>query len=421
ELRAAAERGVRVRLLLDDNNTAGLDAKLAGLDAHENIEVRLFNPFVQRRARWLGYLADFARLNRRMHNKSFTADSQATIVGGRNVGDEYFDATEEGVVFMDLDVLAVGPVVAEVSADFDRYWASGSSYPASRILKDGSRNPAEEEPQAGRHGEGKGEGKGGDAKGGEAVESAPFARELLAGRLAFEWTTVRLVSDDPAKGLGRAEGSALLPHRLVQLLGEPRDTVELVSGYFAPAETGTALFTRLAGNGVNVRIPTNSFEATDVAVVHAGYAKRRRALLQAGVELYELRRLPRSGGQSEWQPSERRESRLVGSSGSSASSLHAKTFAVDGERVFIGSYNFDPRSAELNTEMGLLIDSRALARRIDAVFGERVPAMAYQPRLADDGALHWIERRDGKLVRHDTEPGTSVASRMAIRILSWLP
>src|SRR5437870_11663470 len=132
-LRRAAERSVRVRLLLDDNNTAGLDAVLAALDAHPNIEVRLFNPFKVRRWRLLGYLTDFQRLNRRMHNKSFTADNQATIIGGRNIGDEYFGATH-GVLFADLDVLAVGPVVNEVSNSFDRYWVSGSSYPAAWLL-----------------------------------------------------------------------------------------------------------------------------------------------------------------------------------------------------------------------------------------------------------------------------------------------
>src|SRR5438105_3307272 len=133
-LRRAAERSVRVRLLLDDNNTAGLDAVLAALDAHPNIEVRLFNPFKVRRWRLLGYLTDFARLNRRMHNKSFTADNQATIIGGRNVGDEYFGARHD-FLFVDLDVLAIGPVVQDVSQDFDRYWACDSSYPAERVLR----------------------------------------------------------------------------------------------------------------------------------------------------------------------------------------------------------------------------------------------------------------------------------------------
>src|SRR5690606_14280163 len=131
-LHLAAERGLRVRLLLDDNNTSGLDTILAALNNHPNIEVRLFNPFATRKFRWIGYLTDFSRLNRRMHNKSFTIDNQATVIGGRNVGDEYFGAIE-GILFADLDVLAIGPVVQAVSDDFDRYWASGSSYPAERL------------------------------------------------------------------------------------------------------------------------------------------------------------------------------------------------------------------------------------------------------------------------------------------------
>jgi len=180
-----------------------------------------------------------------------------------------------------------------------------------------------------------------------------------------------------------------------------------------PAEVGTALFTEWTRRGVKLRILTNSFEATDVSVVHAGYAKRRRDLLEAGVRLYEL--LPLTPG------AERRDARLVGSSGRSAASLHAKTFSVDRARVFIGSFNFDPRSANLNTEMGFVIESPALARRIRETFDRRVSARAYEPRLSDEGKLYWIEPGDGTNVRHDTEPGTSFWQRLAVRLLSLLP
>lgn len=401
ELREAAERGVRVRLLLDDNGVSGLDAALAGIDAHRNIEVRLFNPFAIRGAlRWLGYVTDFPRLNRRMHNKSFTADNQATIVGGRNVGDEYFDAVEEGLVFVDLDALAVGPVVREVSDDFDRYWASASAYPVDRLLE-GVRAELPQEPGDGRA-----------ERYLQAVRALPFVQDLLQGRLAFEWARVRLLSDDPAKGLGRAHDSALLPYKLGELLGEPTKDVELVSAYFVPAETGTALFTGMARRGIKVRILTNALEATDVVPVHAGYAKRRRALLEAGVTLYELRRL---------SPARHGEPELPRPSGSSASSLHAKTFAVDGARVFIGSFNFDPRSARLNTEMGFVIESRALAQNIAAAFERGIPAAAYEVRLTADGRLCWIERKGGQEVRHATEPGASLWQRALVRLLAWLP
>jgi putative cardiolipin synthase len=392
-LQQAAGRGVRVRLLLDDNGVSGLDATLAALDAHPNVEVRLFNPFPIRSARALGYLTDFRRLNRRMHNKSFTADNQATIVGGRNVGDEYFDAAE-GMVFVDLDILAVGPVVAEVSRDFDRYWASGSSYPVERLVtrEPGAVMPPSDAAAAGYL---------------KAVDASSFMDDLVARRLPLEWAPVRMVSDDPAKGLGLAAADAMVPHKLKQIVGDPARSVDLVSAYFVPT-VSAAMFASMAARGVRVRIFTNSLEATDVAVVHAGYAKRRKGLLESGIALYEMRRL-----------SPRSEPARGGSSGQS--SLHAKTFAVDAARIFVGSFNFDPRSAELNTEMGFVIDSPALARRVDAAFNERVPAMAYEVRLSDGGELYWLERRGGATVRHDTEPGTSAWQRAAVRALSLLP
>jgi putative cardiolipin synthase len=398
ELHDAGARGVRVRLLLDDNGISGLDATLAALDAHPNIEVRLFNPFRSRTLRWTGYLTDFVRLNRRMHNKSFTADNQASIVGGRNVGDEYFDAAE-GSVFVDLDVLAIGPVVREVSRDFDRYWASGSAYPVDRLLPPAERplRISMEEERAEVFV--------------DAVRKSDFARALLQARLPFEWGRAQLVSDDPAKGLGNAAESALLPPKLGELLGEPRSEVELVSAYFVPAQS-TELFTSMAKRGVRVTVLTNALEATDVAVVHAGYAKRRKALLEAGVALYELKRL---------SPQSQSARGFVGGSGSSASSLHAKTFAVDRARVFVGSFNFDPRSANLNTEMGILIDSPALAQRIASRFETGIPERSYEVRLSDEGELYWIERRGHERVRHDIEPGTSFWQRAAVRFMSLLP
>jgi putative cardiolipin synthase len=398
ELHDAAARGVRVRLLLDDNGIAGLDATLAALDAHANVEVRLFNPFPTRTLRWLGYLTDFSRLNRRMHNKAFTADNQATIVGGRNVGDEYFDAAE-GSVFVDLDVLAIGPVVRAVSADFDRYWASGSSYPVGRLLPpaDGALQLSVDEKKAQVFV--------------DAVRKSDFVRELLQARLPFEWASAHLVSDDPAKGLGRAAQSALLPHKLGELLGDPRSEVQLVSSYFVPAKS-TDIFTSMAKRGVRVTVLTNSLEATDVPVVHAGYAKRRKALLESGVTLYELKRLSPEGESARG---------LVGSAGSSAASLHAKTFSVDRARVFVGSFNFDPRSAHLNTEMGIVIDSPALAQRIAASFETGIPERAYEARLTEEGKLYWIERRGEARIRHDTEPGTGFWQRAAVRFVSLLP
>ena len=401
----AADRGVRVRLLLDDNNTSELDPTLAALDAYPNIEVRLFNPFVIRRPR-LGYVTDFYRANRRMHNKSFTVDSQATIIGGRNVGDEYFGA-DEGVLFVDFDVLAVGPVATEVSRDFDRYWASDSSYPADRILPAvGPEQVAELTAAALRV-----EGDSAAVAYMAALRDCPFIRELAGGRLALDWAPTRMVSDDPAKGLGRAAPETLFPEQLRRIFGEPATDVELVAAYFVPTAAGVDWFVSMARRGVKVRVLTNALEATDSPIVHAGYAKRRKPLLEAGIALYETRRLSPDTGRGS----------SPGRSGSSGSSLHAKTFSLDRSRIFVGSFNFDPRSRELNTELGFVIDSPALAQLIKTAFDERIPESAYEVQLSEAGRLYWTERREGRLIRHDTEPGTSAWQRAGVRFLSLLP
>ena len=412
-LARAAERGVRVRLLLDDNNTAGLDAVLGALDAHPNVEVRLFNPFKLRRWRLLGYVTDFKRLNRRMHNKSFTADDQATIIGGRNIGDEYFDAGQGGAPwFVDLDVLAVGPVVAEVARDFERYWASASSTPAARVVpRATARSRAAVAAEVARV-----ERAPAAAAYTAALGRSPLVRDLLAHRLLFDWSPTRMISDDPAKGLGRAPDHALLWPRLKESLGATRRQLRLVSPYFVPGRAGVEALASLAREGVQITVLTNALESTDVAVVHAGYAKRRKALLTAGVRLFELKR-----GPSHAPRPKRVNWSAPGSSGSSASSLHAKTVAVDRSRVFIGSFNFDPRSARLNTEMGFVIDSPALAEAFAGWFAADVPARAYEVRLGPAGELRWIDRQEGGEVVRVAEPGATIWRRVAVALFALLP
>lgn len=405
----AAERGVRVRLLLDDLNTTAIEGYLKYAHNHPNFEVRLFNPFVYRRSRVLGFITDFDRANRRMHNKSFTADSVATIVGGRNVGDAYFGAGE-GMLFNDLDILAVGPVVEKVSADFDLFWHSASSYPLHQIIDTSSpRSRYQPQPvslilheQA------------------ELLEymtevmDTAFIGSVLAGEVDFEWVDITMVSDDPSKGLGDADGEQLISHQLARVLGEPNTYLELVSPYFVPTKAGTEALINMARRGVEITILTNSLEATDVAFVHAGYAKWRKELLKAGIRIFEMRKV---------QP----EGELVGDDntfsrfGSGAGSLHAKTFAVDGERVFVGSFNFDPRSVALNTELGFVIDSANMAQVIDETFKERMPQQAYELKISTSGRLYWIERSPGKIQRHDTEPGTSFLQRSSVWFFSLLP
>lgn len=406
EIRKAAERGVRVRLLLDDNGIAGLDAALADLNAQPNIEVRLFNPFVLRNPKPLNYAFDFFRLNHRMHNKSFTVDNAATVIGGRNIGDEYFD-TGPNSIFLDLDVLAIGKVVPDVSSSFDAYWSSPVSYPLQAIVgnKGGGmealREAVEGYSQTPQY-----------AQYRTALETSGLVTGLLNRSLALEWTSVELVSDDPAKAQGKAKREALMISRLIGLLQRPVRTLDLVSAYFVPGKLGAGQLSALQQSGVRVRILTNSFEATDVALVHSGYAKYRRALLEAGVQLFELK--------SQGIPHMGREE--LGPVGSSGSSLHAKTFSADGRHVFVGSFNFDPRSALLNTEMGLMIESPTLARAIAGLFDSRLADISYRLTLSEAGETLWSETAaSGAATSHATEPGTTLISRMLVRFAGWLP
>jgi putative cardiolipin synthase len=405
----AAERGVRVRLLLDDINTKGLDPTLAALDAHPNIEVRLYNPFVQRQSRFWGYLTEFGRLNKRMHNKSFTADNQASVVGGRNIGNEYFGAGDD-VGFVDLDVLTVGPAVGEVSQQFDLYWNSASAYPAAAFV--GTPSPEGTAALQAKFAATRADPLSVEYL--KAVRDSPVITELQARRLSLEWATAHVVHDDPAKTLETGGNTdVLLFPELVRKMGRPETMFDIVSPYFVPGDVGTASLSEMARRGVKVRILTNSLAATDVSVVHAGYEKRRRDLLLAGVVLYELKPTATAESLS--------EQGKVGSS--AASGLHAKTYAVDATRIFVGSFNFDPRSAQLNTEMGVVIESPGFAGRLASTFDTVVPRRAYEVRLAADGsALVWIERTSsGEERRYDHDPGTSAFRRGLVKFLSILP
>jgi cardiolipin synthase C len=410
QIRRAARRGVRVRLLLDDLNTQGLDPLLAMLAAEPNIELRLFNPFASRDHRLLGFLGDFERLNRRMHNKSFTADNQVSVVGGRNIGDEYFEADQDGN-FIDNEVIAVGQAPRGVSALFDRYWNSVSAYPAQAILKGVTpmsaqafdekvaavRSSAMAEPYL------------------QAILRSPIVKQMLARELPWEWTAARLVFDDPEKVLlppGATE-TQLLP-RLLDAMGKPERELDLVSPYFVPDEKTMAKLTGLAQRGVRVRVLTNSLAATDVVPVYAGYAKFREPLLRSGVRLYELKA---TADVSRYK--EDREAKVgSGVSARSNSALHAKNIAVDRERAFVGSFNLDPRSEHLNTEMGLVVWSPALAGAISGRLDERLPLVAYELKLADDGELQWFAADEPP---QTVEPDTSFGRRLKFRLLRMLP
>lgn len=395
----AAERGVRVRLLLDDMNTGGLDDMLISLDNHPNIEVRLFNPFMQRGFRPVGYLSDFFRLNRRMHNKSMTADGMVTIIGGRNVGDEYFDAGT-GVMFADLDVAAVGQAAQDVGQDFDRYWASESVYPAQSIIAKATATTIDTTPSSDEE----------TRAYLTALSQLPFAKQLAGGGLPLEWVKTTLVSDDPAKGLGKALPDNTVLAHISPAMAAAEHELLIVSPYFVPTTKGTDLLGQVAQSGKNTIVLTNALSATDVAAVHAGYAKYRKDLLKSGVKLFELKpdatvTVDKHGG-------------LTGSTGAS---LHAKTFAIDGKTLFVGSFNMDPRSAKLNTEMGFLIDSPTLAQGLVDGFNAQKDTHTYTVALTDKNDLQWQTSKNGQTVAYDTEPESGFFKRLTVFICALLP
>ncbi|MCV2866172.1 phospholipase D family protein [Defluviimonas sp. WL0075] len=406
ELSAAATRGVRVRLLVDDNGTPALDQELLALSALPSAEVRIFNPFVLRAPRGLNYMFDFSRLNRRMHNKSFTVDGVVTIVGGRNIGNLYFE-TGSGHLYSDLDVMAFGPAAADVGADFDRYWNSHSAYPVELLVKPepggGTRLAARdaalrETAQAELYG--------------QAVRSSRLSALIRDRSLPIEWTRVRLFSDDPAKALGQVNGEALMFSLLMAEIERPAHSFDSVSAYFVPGRQATRMLAGMAQRGIKLRTLTNALESTDVAPVHSGYIGYRDALVDAGVEVWELKS---EGG-------ERKSVDDFGIIGISRTALHAKTFQIDGRRAFVGSFNFDPRSKRLNCEMGLMIDSPALAGLISGWLDRELPRLAYRVLRDASGGLVWIDRSGaGEETVWTHEPNTTWPLRTAVWMIGFLP
>lgn len=404
-LMQAAERGVRVRLLLDDMNTSGKDSALALLSEHPNVEVRLFNPFLNRLLRGWEFLGNFARANRRMHNKSLTVDGLTTIVGGRNIGDEYFSANQS-VDFGDFDLLAIGPVVAEISSQFDLYWNSQAAYPAASLIPPSDLSWSEAKPQIDavmkryQHSEYV-----------QRLKNANIIDELSRVKKPLYWGKAYALFDHPSKAnpnlrenqleLGGLPESYMLP-QLKKVLDQAQQRLVLVSPYFVPGQAGVDLLTRYQQNGVKVRVITNSLAATDVVAVHSGYQKYRQPLLQAGIEIQEVR-VDANSKPGSW-------------SGSSKVSLHAKTFYVDDKTLFVGSFNLDPRSAALNTELGIVIESEALVNWLTNNFTQQLAKTTYRVEL-NDGKMIWTGE-DGV---HTHEPKASLWRRMGAALLAFLP
>ncbi len=400
----AADRGVRVRLLLDDMDTAGYDAMTAALDLHPNIEIRLFNPFWREKGKALNALTDFGRINRRMHNKSMTFDNTFTIVGGRNIGAEYFLA-KQTTNYRDLDVLATGPVVREVSDSFDEYWNSRFAVPARVVVGEPEDLTLKEAKARLLKLEN-------DARQTEFVEalirsaSTDFARE----NFKLEWVSAKAYADPVSKAAREHDEDEILAQQLLPYFENAGDEVHIISAYFVPLNSGVTWLAGLEERGVDVEVVTNSIASNDVAPVYAHYAKKRRALLRAGVELYELR------------PDSLERDKLGVNWDTSRSGLHTKAFTVDDRYLFIGSFNLDPRSVRINTEMGIMIDSPSLAQRTVGQLEAALPRNTFKVELTEDQQMIWLtERDDKKTSLYRREPSGTLLQHIWAGFLGILP
>lgn len=407
ELLQAAERGVRVRLLLDDMNAVGKDPALLALMQHPRIEVRLFNPARNRATglrRALEMGLRFVGFNRRMHNKAWIADNRLAVVGGRNIGDEYFGASDTN--FRDSDLLLLGPVVLQASEVFDAFWNSAAVVPLHMFYADKVTAPV---PDAATQQQQWLAAAQDTAWLRALKERANWLERQLQGELKLHWSPhYQVLSDPPEKASPVASGrerAGWLLYDVMALLFSARQHSWIMSPYFVPGEPGSLLLSGQGQRGVDVRVLTNSLAATDVPLVHAGYARYREKLLRHGVQLHELKPGRRSTDLA-----------LVGSSGAS---LHSKAIVVDGQRGFVGSFNFDPRSVQLNTEMGVLFDQPELAAELQAFFTQSTaPELAWHLGLNADGRVLW-QGLSGKTSQQ--EPETRWGLRLLVRLLGLLP
>lgn len=412
QLLKAADRGVRVRLLVDDMDLGGRDMGAAVLDSHPNMEVRIFNPFSRKVGRMSQFVTRFGSVTRRMHNKSFTVDNQVAILGGRNIGNEYFEADPD-LAFADLDVLVIGQEVRDVSYAFDLYWNSELAYPAL-VLK--GKPPTAEEIDRKRQKLSQFVSEQSDSAYLAALRNSNLADKMRNNTVQFYWGKADVVYDLPEKILKDFDKTEYhLSPQLKPYFAEVQNELIIFSPYFVPGKEGTAFLAQLSRKGVKVRILTNSLASTDVGIVHSGYAKYRKELLSAGIELYEMnKRLTR----------EQREEKK-GPHGSSKASLHAKSFVFDRQTVFIGSLNLDPRATLHNTEIGVVLESAEIGGGMGEWFDDNIEKIAFKLELykGRDNVerIVWHGFDDGQPVTFNTDPYTGFWRRLGISFMGLLP
>ena len=412
ELLKAADRGVKIRLLIDDQNGSQLDATLKQLAQHPNFEIKIFNPYTfrARKLRVFDYIFRFKQINHRMHNKLIIADGAIAVTGGRNISREYFEASES-FQFTDMDILFYGTAAQHANEVFQDFWNDDLSYPVLQLL--GKSRPEQL------------------AKLRKYYELTALQKDQLKRRIELaekqinehledrpiNWSKAHFVADSPDKIRGQASRNQLIYRQIFQIMGEPKQHMELVSAYFVPTRKGTDYLTGLVKNGANVRVLTNSFLANDVPLVHAFYRQYRPDLLKNGVKIYEFKPYIERTKRTWYEVV---TGNVIPAKGKNASSLHAKFFDIDG-MVFIGSFNFDPRSANLNSEVGLVVESDTLQKQISDSLDKYLPQIAYQLKLNPQGEVIWIEHhKDGSSTEYSHDPQSTRFQRFTMQAVSYL-
>ena len=418
----AADRGVRVRILIDDGETIAGDEQIAALEAHPSVEIRIFNPFAYRGSsmlfRAIEFMFDKSRLDYRMHNKLLVVDNAVALMGGRNIGDQYFQI-DPGSQAADDDIFAAGPVTQQLSATFDEYWSSSLSIPAEALSGGKTSHAALNQHREVLNEESRQSKADGVDYVKRVASGEPF-NGMTSGRLPLVWAHAQLICDSPDKK--KVESGAMVGRLMHRAVANATVAVQsellMITPYLIPGKEGMQLFKDLRQRQVRIRILTNSLESSSLLYAQSGYLRYRVPLLEEGVELYEVRSLlgnARGSGQT------------AAMSRYGNYSLHAKLFVFDRQRLFIGSMNFDQRSMHLNTEIGLIIDSPELAQQIAARFDAMVqPVNSYMLVLRPNESggrpgLVWRTQEDGKAVEYDTEPARSDWQRLKVNVLSLLP
>ena len=403
-LKKAADRGVRVRILLDDHHLAKQTARLAAFDRHPNIEIRVFNPYSRKAPRFVQYIFRMGKITRRMHNKSVIIDNKITIVGSRNIGNEYSEAQSERV-YSGMEVLAIGPIAQKVSHSFDSYWNYRKTVKVSRLSKPAKINSQttkrqyKNDPMAKRFS--------------HALNTSSLVHQIRNNRLPFQWARAKLIQDSPNKITQKRKkrGNYLNSTEFEPFIKNSQRDILIITPYFIPGKEGLKFFKQLRDRGLHVSVLTNSYASTDVKIVNSHYNKYRKALLRMGVKLYEFK--SKDGSVNLLKRARRLANRPA------KAGLHAKILSFDQKNLYIGSMNMDPRSLYENTEIGIMISSPKITRNIVKWFDRNLDDLAYHVGLRNKNIIWQDFSKQGNT--YTVEPDTAPSQRVWMKLMGVLP